>query len=72
MNHYGNLTSVSSVCEEAPISLFWAPSGLNELPEMGFEFPFILIGKSTMAFLTGQSWRVLKSLYTGGGPEQGF
>ena len=25
-----------------------------------------------MAFLTVQSWRVLKSWYTGGGPEQGF
>ena len=25
-----------------------------------------------MAFLTGQSWRVLKSWYTGGGPEQVF
>ena len=25
-----------------------------------------------MAFLTGQSLRVLKSWYTGGGPEQGF
>ena len=25
-----------------------------------------------MAFLTGQSWRVLKSWYTGWGPEQGF
>ena len=24
-----------------------------------FEFPFNLIGTSTMAFLTGQSWRVL-------------
>ena len=24
-----------------------------------------------MAFLTGQLWRVLKSWYTGGGPEQG-
>ena len=25
-----------------------------------------------MAFLTGQSWRVLISPYTGEGPEQGF
>ena len=67
-----NLTSVSSVCEAAPISLFWAPNGLNELPEVRFEFPFILIGKSTMTLSTGQSWRLLKSWYTGGGPEQGF
>ena len=54
------------------ISLFWALSRLNELLEMRFEFLFILIGKSTMAFLTGQSGRVLKSCYTGEGPEQGF
>ena len=39
---------------------------------MSFEFSFILIGKSTMAFLTGQSRRILKSWYTGEGPEQGF
>ena len=32
----------------------------------------ILFGKSTMAFFTDQSWRVLKSWYTAGGPEQGF
>lgn len=25
-----------------------------------------------MAFFTGQSWHVLKSLHTGKGPEQGF
>ena len=68
LRHRRNLTSVSNVCEAAPISLFWAPNGLNELPE----FPFNLIGKSTMAFLTGQSWRVLKSWYTCGGLEQGF
>ena len=41
-------------------------NGLNQLPEERFEFPFNLIGKSTMAFLTGQSWRVLKSWSTGG------
>ena len=51
---------------------FSVPNGLNELTELGFELPFILIGKSTMAFLTGQSWRLLKSWYTGGGLEQGF
>ena len=39
---------------------------------MLFEFPFNLIGKSTMAFSTGQSLRVLKSWYTAGGPEGGF
>jgi len=39
---------------------------------MRFEFPFNLIGKSTMAYLTGQSRLVLKSWHTGGDPEQGF
>ena len=68
----GNLTPVSNVCEAAPKSLSWAPIRLNELPEMRFKFPFNLIGKSTMAFLTGQSWRVLQSWYTGEDLEQGF
>jgi len=45
-----NLTSVSDVCEAAPMSLLWAPNGLNELPEVHFELPYILIGKSTMTF----------------------
>ena len=67
-----NLTWVSNACEAAPRSLFWAPNGLNELPEVCCKFPFILIGQSIMAFLTVQSWRVLKSWYTGGGPGQGF
>ena len=40
--------------------------------EVCFEFPFNLIDKSTMAFLTGQSWWVLKSWYTVGVSEQGF
>ena len=39
---------------------------------MRFEFPFNLIGKSTMGYLTGQSRRVLKSRHTDGDPEQGF
>ena len=67
-----NLVSKSTVCEAAPRSLFWIYNGLDELPKMLFEFPFILIGKSTMALLTGQSWCVLKSWYTGGGPGQRF
>ena len=39
-----NLSSLSNVCEAAPRSLFWT-NGLNELPEMRFEFPFNLNGK---------------------------
>ena len=68
----GNQTAVSNVCETFPRSLFWPPDELNELPEVRFEFPFILIGKSTMAFLTGQSWCILKSWYIGGSPDQGL
>ena len=44
------LIPVSKVCEAARISLFWLPSGLNELPEMRVEFPFNLVGKFTIAF----------------------
>ena len=43
----GNLTSLSNVCEVAPRSLFWGPNRLNELPEIRFEFPFMLTGKLT-------------------------
>ena len=45
-----NLTSVSNVCEAALISMFRAPNGLNELPEVRVEFPFILIDQSAMPF----------------------
>ena len=64
LRHRHNLTSVSKVCEAEAISLSLGLNGVNELSVMRFKFPFILIGKSTMAFLKGQSWRV--------GPEQGF
>lgn len=40
---------VNNICEAVPRPLTWAPNGLNELPEMCFEFRFILIGKPTMA-----------------------
>ena len=66
------VADVSNVCEAAPGYLFWASNGLNKLPKMRLEFPFILIGKSSMSLLTGHSCRVLKSWYTGGDPEQGF
>ena len=39
---------------------------------MSFDVSFYLIGKSTMAFLTGEQWRLLKPWYTGWGLEQGF
>ena len=66
-----DLASVSNVCEVATRSVFCEPNRLNDLQEVRFEFPFNLIGKSTMAFLSGQSWRVLKSWYTGAGGGEG-
>ena len=35
-----NLTPVSNICKAALISLFWAPSGLNKLPERRFQVFF--------------------------------
>lgn len=63
-----NLALLSNIYEAAPISLFWAPNGVNELPEMRFAFPLVLTGQWSMAFLTGQSWRVHNYV----GPEHGF
>ena len=48
------------------------PNRRNELLGMGFEFPLNLIGKSTLAFLKGESWRALKSWYTGGAHNKDF
>ena len=45
-----DLITVSDVCEPAARSLFWAPNRFNELTEVRFNFPSILIAKSTMAF----------------------
>ena len=56
---FNTFSNHGNVCEAAQISLARAPNELNKLPEVRFEFLFILIGKSTMAFSTGQSWRVL-------------
>ena len=72
LRRWRNLTSVCNVWEAVPRSLFWAPNGFNELPEVRFKFPFILIGKLAMAFLTGKSWHVLKSWYTGGARNKDF
>ena len=63
LNRRRNLTPVSNICEAAVRSLFWTPTGFNELLEVCFEFPFNMIGELAMASLTGQSWRVLKSWY---------
>ena len=34
-----DVTPASNVCEVAPRPLFWALDGLNELPEVRFDFP---------------------------------
>ena len=73
LRHRHNLTLVSNVCKVALRSLICSPNGLNKLlMAVHFEFHFVLIGKSTMAFLTIQSWHIVKSWYTGGSPGQGF
>ena len=45
-----NISPVTNICEAAPISVFWVPNGVNELPEMRSKFSSDLIGKLTMAF----------------------
>ena len=67
-----SLTSVSNVCEANHRSLFCSPKRLNKVLKGCFEIPFILIDKSTMAFLTGQACCILKAWYTAVGQEQGF
>lgn len=42
-----------NVFQAVLITLLWALNRLNKLPQECFEFPFIWIGKCTMAFLTG-------------------
>ena len=72
-NEFGyNFTLVINVCEATPISLFWAPKGPNKLPEVRFEFPFMLMGLLTMTYLKGLSYRIVKSWYTDGCLEQRF
>ena len=66
------LTRIVTSAQQRRDPCFWVLHGLKGLPEMRFKFPSNLIGKSKMAFFTGQSWRVLESWYTGGDPEQGF
>ena len=74
LHHRHNLTLVSTcnICISVLVSLFGTPNSLNKLPEMLFVFPFNPTGKSTMAFLTGQSWYILKSWYTGGAQNNDF
>ena len=67
-----NLTSESNACEAAPGSSFWAPNGLNELPQRAFRISFHLDCRIDNGIFNRQTWRLLKSWYTGGDPEQGI
>ena len=49
---FARTDSLATQASSAEI-LVLAPYGLDELPEVHFEFPFMLIGKSTVAFFTG-------------------
>ena len=71
LRHRRNLFPASNSCEAAQLSLFWAFNGLNEIPEMRLEFLFNPIVNSTMAPLTGKSWRVLKSWTQVGAQNKG-
>ena len=76
IGHFGwmksghNLTLVINVCEEVPIFLFQAPSMDHQ--KCVSNFPSTWLANWQYRFLTDQSWHVLKSCYTGEGPEQGF
>ena len=48
------------------------PQRTQQITGNEFKFPFNLMGKSTMAFQTRQSWHVLKSGYTGGAQNNDF
>ena len=69
------LNELPSLCTDAPLPSEFGEGERTSVHRLWitgshFEFPFNLIGKSTMVLLTGQSWRVLKSWYTGGDAEQ--
>ena len=56
-----NLTSFSNVCKAVPRSLFWIPMDSMNYQKCVFKFPVNFIVKSTMIFLTCESWCILKS-----------
>ena len=66
-----NVTPISNIWKAAPIRLFRVGPQRTQRITVD-EFPSNVIGKSTTAFLSGQSWRVLKSWYTGGETKQGL
>ena len=66
-----NVTPISNIWKAAPIHLFRVGPQRTQRITVN-EFPSHVIGKSTTAFLSGQSWRVLKFWYTGGETKQGL
>ena len=72
-----NLTQLVTSVKQCRNPFTEPPTDSTTYRKKHFKFPFNLTGKSTMAFLTGQSWCILKSWYTGvggggRGREQGF
>ena len=51
---------------------FSGPQQIQQITGSAFQISFHPDGKSTKAFLTSQSWCILKSWYPDGGSEQGF
>ena len=73
LHHRFTLTLVCNMCKAVPRSLVWAPYGLSKLPEVCFKyFSSTWLANPLWLFLTGQSWRELKSWFTGGDPEHDF
>ena len=76
-DHYRGITGSVAV---ADVISFWLQTSAKQRrylfsgppDQVRFEFPYTLIGILTMTYLKGQSRRVIKSWYIGGGPEQRF
>ena len=67
-----NLASVSKHWHSCILLFAREPRQTQQITGRVFKFPFILIGKLTMAFWTGKSWWVLKFRNTGGAQNEGF
>ena len=67
-----NLTSVGIICEAVLRSVFCAPKDSMNYWKCLSNFLPCWLANQQWLFLTGQSWHVLKSWYTGGNPEQEF
>ena len=67
------LTLVSNVFKEVLISLFWPPTDSRNYQKCILNFPSTWFANRhwLKIILTGQSWHILKSWYTGRDPEHG-